>query len=682
MALQNVEANITLDLYNHDTTHATVKAIQLDSQTRYVAAMLQNVGMQYDVDSGATVQLIVVRPDNVGVQITGETFEYGEEGAQFLGPYAELTQVALAVSGKMRGQFKITSGTQILRTEIFAINNGVALDASTDEWAGQYDGYNLDELVERVDAAVEKVDGMEADVTELKSGLNATNNIIELNAGNEILNNWQESSYYRLSSSATSVDINAPVTTGASGYKSLFVACQAGDVFYLTATGTTSARPYAFLSNASGENNIIARASSNEYENYRLVAPQNSTYAVFNAKKSNPSNIIKGELAKDAGRNLDNIDIPWEVGNIVFSSDGATYNYDRTSRARTPEGYSLRLHVGDVIGMTDYSDAEFYTAWTDVEGAFHYTNVKTSNYTITQDGDYIFLLRNIAEVDITADITALTNLFFVKVVIDANQLYRQANDYAERYVSISDSGLNSHLFKKVSPKFAMHRGYSTFAPENTAPAFELAGQNGAWGIETDIYETTDGHFVCHHDATVDRMTDGSGNISGMSLAQIEALTIDAGANIESYPNLKIPTLETFLAICRRYGCVGFIEIKTVTNINNVVSLIRTKGMENNVIILVANRNVVPKWRYYTTAPIAYIGYNNSDNTKLVNEISSFENSAVDFEASTIADSTHIEYAHSKNMPVIVWVTDSESRADELFRLGVDVVTSNSIPKFI
>ena len=171
MALQNIEANITLDLYNHDTTPTTIKAIQLDSQTRYVAAMLQNMGAQYDVDSGATVQLTVIRPDKVGVQITGTTFSYGDEGAQYLGPYAELTQVALAVNGKMRGQFKITSGDQILRTEIFAISNGEALDASTDEWAGEYDGYNLDELVEKVDAAVDKVDGMEADVTELKSGL-------------------------------------------------------------------------------------------------------------------------------------------------------------------------------------------------------------------------------------------------------------------------------------------------------------------------------------------------------------------------------------------------------------------------------------------------------------------------------------------------------------------------------
>lgn len=171
MALQNVEANITLDLYNHDTTPATVKAIQLDSQTRYVAAMLQNVGVQYDVDSGATIQLIVVRPDNVGVQITGETFEYGEEGAQFLGPYAELTQVALAVSGKMRGQFKITSGNQILRTEIFAINNGVALDASTDEWADEYDGYNLEEMATSIETNTADIATLEADVSQIKEDL-------------------------------------------------------------------------------------------------------------------------------------------------------------------------------------------------------------------------------------------------------------------------------------------------------------------------------------------------------------------------------------------------------------------------------------------------------------------------------------------------------------------------------
>lgn len=183
MALQNIEANITLDLYNHDTTPSTVKAIQLDSQTRYVAAMLQNGGVQYDVDSGATVQLIVVRPDKVGVQITGETFTYGDEGAQFLGPYAELTQVALAVNGKMRGQFKITSGDQILRTEIFAISNGEALDASTDEWADEYDGYNLEEMATSIETNTADIASLEADVSQIKEDLQDMNTATDSDVG-------------------------------------------------------------------------------------------------------------------------------------------------------------------------------------------------------------------------------------------------------------------------------------------------------------------------------------------------------------------------------------------------------------------------------------------------------------------------------------------------------------------
>lgn len=179
MALQNIEANITLDLYDHDTTPSTVKAIQLDSQTRYVAARLQNMGAQYDVDSGATVQLIVIRPDKVGVQITGTTFAYGDEGASFLGPYAELTQVALAVNGKMRGQFKITSGNQILRTEIFAISTGEALDASTDEWADEYDGYNLEEMATSIETNTADIATLEADVSQIKEDLN--NNVLSPN---------------------------------------------------------------------------------------------------------------------------------------------------------------------------------------------------------------------------------------------------------------------------------------------------------------------------------------------------------------------------------------------------------------------------------------------------------------------------------------------------------------------
>lgn len=169
MAITKVERVIELDIYNHDTTPSTVKAIACDNDTRYVAAEIQNEGVWYDIGSDSTVQLTIIRPDKVGVAITGQvypfTYETGgdpdpETGElspvvteTYYGVYAELDQPALALSGTLLGQFKITSGTQVLRTEIFYINNGRALDAETSEWSGEYDGYDLEEFAERIETA-------------------------------------------------------------------------------------------------------------------------------------------------------------------------------------------------------------------------------------------------------------------------------------------------------------------------------------------------------------------------------------------------------------------------------------------------------------------------------------------------------------------------------------------------
>lgn len=172
MALTIIERNVQLDVYDHDLTPSKIKAIALDSKTRYVGAEIHNGGQIYDVGQNTSVTLTIIRPDKTGVQVTGSTFQYTVgEGETVYGAYAELTQTALAISGTLKAQFMLTSGDQILRTEIFNINNGVALDAEVSEWAGEYQGYNLDELVQTVNTAVGKVDAMEQDVSELKSGL-------------------------------------------------------------------------------------------------------------------------------------------------------------------------------------------------------------------------------------------------------------------------------------------------------------------------------------------------------------------------------------------------------------------------------------------------------------------------------------------------------------------------------
>ena len=172
MSLTNVEKTITLDVYDHDTTPSVIKSIQMDTGTRTVFAMIQNSRQDYDIGQNATVSLTVLRPDKTKVQITGQPFiSYTGTDSTMYGAKAELSDVALAVKGNLKAQFKITSGEQELRTEIFTINNGEALDAGDGDWAGDLDGHNLDEMAQDIEDTKAAVSEMETDVSELKEDL-------------------------------------------------------------------------------------------------------------------------------------------------------------------------------------------------------------------------------------------------------------------------------------------------------------------------------------------------------------------------------------------------------------------------------------------------------------------------------------------------------------------------------
>lgn len=182
MALTNLQANITLDVYDHDGAKPSIKTIALDDNTRYVLANIRSRGEVYDIGSSATVQLIVIRPDKVGVQIAGQAqgIEIGQEDESVVtvyGAYAELDQAAIVLPGTLLGQFKITSGDQILRTQIFQILNGEALDSDT--WAGDYDGYNLEEMATSIETNTADIVTLEADVSQIKEDLSDVEDRVE-----------------------------------------------------------------------------------------------------------------------------------------------------------------------------------------------------------------------------------------------------------------------------------------------------------------------------------------------------------------------------------------------------------------------------------------------------------------------------------------------------------------------
>lgn len=81
----------------------------------------------------------------------------------------------------------------------------------------------------------------------------------------------------------------------------------------------------------------------------------------------------------------------------------------------------------------------------------------------------------------------------------------------------------------TEPIIIAHRGGLDVYPENTLEAFRAAYRRGSLIIEMDCHVLADGDIAVMHDATVDRTTDGTGNVSSLTRAQFKALTCDANA---------------------------------------------------------------------------------------------------------------------------------------------------------
>jgi glycerophosphoryl diester phosphodiesterase len=91
-----------------------------------------------------------------------------------------------------------------------------------------------------------------------------------------------------------------------------------------------------------------------------------------------------------------------------------------------------------------------------------------------------------------------------------------------------------------------HRGNQVACPENTVAAFHRAVEDGADILETDLHLTADGIFVCIHDDTVDRTTDGRGEVARMTLEEIKDLS--AGYGREGFESERVPTLSETASI--------------------------------------------------------------------------------------------------------------------------------------
>jgi glycerophosphoryl diester phosphodiesterase len=108
------------------------------------------------------------------------------------------------------------------------------------------------------------------------------------------------------------------------------------------------------------------------------------------------------------------------------------------------------------------------------------------------------------------------------------------------------------------PQVYAHRGSSRAFAEHTRAAYLQAIADGADGVECDVHLTRDQHVVLLHDATLDRTSDGTGQVADRTLAELRRLDFSSwkGARIpEAYGarSEQFLTLPELLDILRAAG---------------------------------------------------------------------------------------------------------------------------------
>lgn len=132
---------------------------------------------------------------------------------------------------------------------------------------------------------------------------------------------------------------------------------------------------------------------------------------------------------------------------------------------------------------------------------------------------------------------------------------------------------------------AAHRGMAAGYPENTLAAFRHSVSAGFPVIEVDLRATADGHIVILHDETVDRTTDGTGEVGRMTLAEVRSL--DAGSHAgPRFAGEPVPTYSETLEALSGLGATLILDIKQEAMLDNehVARLAGQHGEDPGVII--------------------------------------------------------------------------------------------------
>jgi glycerophosphoryl diester phosphodiesterase len=222
-----------------------------------------------------------------------------------------------------------------------------------------------------------------------------------------------------------------------------------------------------------------------------------------------------------------------------------------------------------------------------------------------------------------------------------------------------------------------HRGFSLDGLENSMAAFGAAVDLGFRYVETDVHGTRDGKAVALHDASLDRTTDGHGEVANLNWAEVRGAKI---GGVEPVPLLEDllgtwPTLNVNIDVKGTSGIAATAEAIERTHAHDRVCLASFSTARREATVALLSRPVATSAGTREAAAFfagGFIGANMAAPLVAVDAVQV----PVKMGVVPILTRRHIAAAHAARKQVHVWTINDKAEMARLVAMGVDGIVSD------
>ena len=230
--------------------------------------------------------------------------------------------------------------------------------------------------------------------------------------------------------------------------------------------------------------------------------------------------------------------------------------------------------------------------------------------------------------------------------------------------------------KKKNTLVVAHRGVSGIETENTSAAFVAAGNRSYYGIETDIHRTADGRFVVCHDGDLMRVAGEKFYIEETSYSVLKNVVLFDKDGSKDREDLRLPLLENYIGICKKYGKHAVLELKTDftdEEIAKIIDIIRSFEYLDGTTFISFNYENLAKIRALLPNQSVQFLFNRFTDEIIDRLISDGMDADVHY---TALNKEIIDKLHGAGVKINCWTVDNKEIAEQLTQWGVDFITTN------